>query len=247
MIVGHTHRVSNLMRGDILITEGINAGATLLGAAAAGQGRRRGLGRRGDARRQEPRRGARGPTCRRSSTTPTRRPPCCATRSSARRQFDILRDPTRLNESAMGNMVADAMREKYPGVEAAHHELRRPAAGPPVRAAERRREANGEITWGEVFAVLPFGNRDGDPDPHGRAADGRAASTASRRSATRPVDTGRFPQVSGLKVTFHCDRDDGRWSTASRRRPSGPAGPLTPVGPDRHRPLRHERLHVHRR
>ena len=27
MIVGHTHRVSNLMRGNILIVEGINAGA----------------------------------------------------------------------------------------------------------------------------------------------------------------------------------------------------------------------------
>ena len=32
---------------------------------------------------------------------------------------DILRDPTRLHESEMGNMVADAMREKYPGVDAA--------------------------------------------------------------------------------------------------------------------------------
>ena len=52
-------------------------------------------------------------------------------------QFDIRRDLTRLNESAMGNMVADAMREKYPGVEAADHELRRPAAGPAVRTAER--------------------------------------------------------------------------------------------------------------
>ena len=28
MIVGHTHRVSNLQYGDILITEGINAGAS---------------------------------------------------------------------------------------------------------------------------------------------------------------------------------------------------------------------------
>ena len=28
MIVGHTHRMSNLMRGDILVTEGINAGAS---------------------------------------------------------------------------------------------------------------------------------------------------------------------------------------------------------------------------
>jgi 2',3'-cyclic-nucleotide 2'-phosphodiesterase (5'-nucleotidase family) len=34
-------------------------------------------------------------------------------------QFDILRDPTRLSESAMGNMVADAMRDYYPSVEAA--------------------------------------------------------------------------------------------------------------------------------
>ena len=28
--------------------------------------------------------------------------------------IDILRDPTRLSESAMGNLVADAMRAKYP-------------------------------------------------------------------------------------------------------------------------------------
>ena len=28
MVVGHTHWISNLMRGKILITEGINAGAT---------------------------------------------------------------------------------------------------------------------------------------------------------------------------------------------------------------------------
>jgi 2',3'-cyclic-nucleotide 2'-phosphodiesterase (5'-nucleotidase family) len=32
---------------------------------------------------------------------------------------DILRDPTRLHESAMGNLVTDAMRDKYPGVDAA--------------------------------------------------------------------------------------------------------------------------------
>ena len=33
-------------------------------------------------------------------------------------QFDIRRAPTRLFESAMGNMVTDAMRLKYPGVDA---------------------------------------------------------------------------------------------------------------------------------
>jgi len=35
-------------------------------------------------------------------------------------QFDILRVPNRLFESAMGNMVADAMRRKYPGVDVAY-------------------------------------------------------------------------------------------------------------------------------
>ena len=38
------------------------------------------------------------------------------------------------------------------------------------------------------------------------------------------------PQISGLKVTFHCNGTvpviDGIWKA-----PSGPAGPLTPVGP----------------
>ena len=33
--------------------------------------------------------------------------------------FDVLRDLTRRSESAMGNLVADAMLAKYPGVEAA--------------------------------------------------------------------------------------------------------------------------------
>ena len=66
-------------------------------------------------------------------------------------------------------------------------------------------EAPGEITWGEVFAVLPFGNRTtiltltGDQLTAG-------SSTASRRSASPAIRrTGRFPQVSGLKVQFHCD------------------------------------------
>jgi len=44
------------------------------------------------------------------------------------------------------------------------------------------------------------------------------------------IQTGRFPQVSGLKAQFHCDGTtpviDGIW-----RAPAGPAGPLTPIGP----------------
>ena len=45
-----------------------------------------------------------------------------------------------------------------------------------------------------------------------------------------PGGTGRFPQISGLKVQFHCDAAvpvvDGIWKA-----PDGPAGTLTPVGP----------------
>jgi 2',3'-cyclic-nucleotide 2'-phosphodiesterase (5'-nucleotidase family) len=43
--------------------------------------------------------------------------------------------------------------------------------------------------------------------------------------------TGRTPQVSGLKITFHCNGSvpviDGLWKA-----PNGPTGPLTPVGPN---------------
>ena len=71
---------------------------------------------------------------------------------------DIKRDLTRLHESAMGNMVADAMRLKYPGVDAAYTNsggLRADLNCTPPSAGEQP----GEITWGEMFAVLPFGNR----------------------------------------------------------------------------------------
>ena len=73
-------------------------------------------------------------------------------------QFDIKRAPTRLFESAMGNMVTDAMRLKYPGVDAAYTNsggLRADLICAPPSAGEQPCE----ITWGEMFAVLPFGNR----------------------------------------------------------------------------------------
>ena len=58
----------------------------------------------------------------------------------------------------MGNMVADAMRAKYPGVDAAYTNsggLRQDLVCTPPSAGE----ADCEITWGEMFSVLPFGNR----------------------------------------------------------------------------------------
>ena len=58
----------------------------------------------------------------------------------------------------MGNLVADAMRAKYPGVDAAFTNsggLRADLICAPPSAGEQACE----ITWGEMFAVLPFGNR----------------------------------------------------------------------------------------
>ena len=156
-----------------------------------------------------------------------------------RQAFDILRDnPARLKESAMGNMVADAMRLKYPEAEAAITNsggLREDL----LFARALGGEQPGEITWGEAFAVLPFGNstvietltyaqlvaafENGLKPPCGDSSGG----------------TGRTPQFSGLKVTYHCNGlvpvidqilkgDDGRWAPATRSG-SSPTTSCSPV------------------
>jgi 2',3'-cyclic-nucleotide 2'-phosphodiesterase (5'-nucleotidase family) len=145
-----------------------------------------------------------------------------------RQSIDIRRDPARLKESAMGNMVADAMREKYPGVEAAYTNsggLRQDLLVTPPSAGEQP----GEITWGEMFAVLPFGNRTTIFTLTG--AQLQTAFVNGFSPVCNPqVNTGRFPQVSGLKATFHCSGTtavvDGMWKT-----PTGPSGTQTPIGP----------------
>jgi 2',3'-cyclic-nucleotide 2'-phosphodiesterase (5'-nucleotidase family) len=117
---------------------------------------------------------------------------------------NILRDPTRLSESAMGNLVADAIRLKYEGVEAAVTNtggLRADLlAAPPSSAGEQP----GEITWGEAFAVLPFGNKTVIETLTG------AQLTAGLLNGFSPacnsaIATGRFPQVSGLTIRYHCN------------------------------------------
>ena len=80
VIAGHTHRAANTVVGHIPVVEGFNAGASYSVAQLMVKGGGRRVGRHGDAHRQEPRRRRRGPTCRRSSTRPTPRRRCCATR-----------------------------------------------------------------------------------------------------------------------------------------------------------------------
>ena len=58
------------------------------------------------------------------------------------------------------------------------------------------------------------------------------------------IATGRFPQVSGLKLTFHCSGTTPVID-AGLARAGGPGRPADADRPGRHGPHRHQRLHVH--
>ena len=119
-----------------------------------------------------------------------------------KQSVDLLREPTRLKESNMGNLVADAMRLKYAEAEAAITNsggLRADVRGTPPSGTE----AADEITRGEMFGVLPFGNQTVLLTMTG--ANLVTALTNGFSPVCNPlIATGRFPQVSGLKITFHC-------------------------------------------
>jgi 2',3'-cyclic-nucleotide 2'-phosphodiesterase (5'-nucleotidase family) len=141
---------------------------------------------------------------------------------------DILRDLTRLHESEMGNMVTDAMLGKYPGIDAALTNsggLRADLVCSPPSAGE----ADCEITWGEVFAVLPFGNRTVIATYTGEQLTDAFENGVSP-FCNVAIATGRFPQVAGLVLEFHCDGTTPVIDAISLA-PDGPGGVLTPVGP----------------
>ena len=227
MIVGHTHRISNLMRGKILITEGINGGTSYSVLQLLVKGND--VAWAGGATRVAKNLGV-APRADVKAIVDDANAKTAVLRNQVigRQSIDIRRDPARLKESAMGNMVADAMREKYPGIDAALTNsggLRQDILITPPSANEQP----GEITWGEVFAVLPFGNRTTILTLTGAQLQ-QAFLNGFSPVCNPNIATGRFPQVSGLKATFTCSGLNpvvtGMWKT-----PSGPSGPQTPIGP----------------
>jgi 2',3'-cyclic-nucleotide 2'-phosphodiesterase (5'-nucleotidase family) len=228
VLAGHTHRVSNLMVGRILVAEGINAGASYSvvqmiihnqdvewAGAATRIAKNLGVAKRADVQ---------AIVDDANAQTAVLRNQVIGTQ-----QFDIKRAPTRLFESAMGNMVTDAMRLKYPGVDAAYTNsggLRQDLLYSPPTAGEQ----DGEITWGEMFSVLPFGNRTVILTLTGAQLE-QAFINGFTPFCNPAISTGRFPQVSGLKVTFACNgttpQVTGMWKT-----PQGINGPATPIGPN---------------
>lgn len=227
VLAGHTHRVSNLMVGDILVAEGINAGASYSvvqmvvkgqdvewAGAATRIAKNLGVAERSDVKAIVDDANAQTAVLR--------------NKVIGSQQFDIKRAPTRLFESAMGNMVTDAMRLKYPGVDAAYTNsggLRQDLLMVPPSAGEQP----GEITWGEMFSVLPFGNRTVILTLTGAQLE-QAFLNGFSPFCNPAIATGRFPQISGLKVTFSCNGTTpvvaGMWKT-----PQGISGPATPIGP----------------
>ena len=227
IMAGHTHRVSNLMVGDILVAEGINAGASYSvvqmvvsghdvewAGGATRIAKNLGVAKRADVQTIVDDANA---------LTAVLRNKVIGTQ-----QFDIKRSPTRLFESAMGNMVTDAMRGAYPGLDGAFTNsggLRADVNCAPPSASE----AVCEITWGEMFSVLPFGNRTVILTLTGAQLE-QAYLNGFSPKCNPAIATGRFPQISGLKVEFHCNGTapvvDGMWKA-----PDGPSGPLTIIGP----------------
>jgi 2',3'-cyclic-nucleotide 2'-phosphodiesterase (5'-nucleotidase family) len=230
MIVGHTHRVTNLMRGHILLTEGVNQGATYSvlqlmvkgGDVAWAGGATRIAKNIGVASRPD----VKAIVDDSKAQTAILRNKVIGTQS-----IDIRRDPARRTESALGDMISDAMREKYPGVEAAYTNSGGIRADLLVTPPSSAGEAPGEITWGEMFTILPFGNRTVIETLTG-AQMKTAFENGFSAFCDPSINTGRFPQVAGLKVQFHCAAVpgapviDGIWKA-----PNGPSGTLTPLGP----------------
>ena len=130
----------------------------------------------------------------------------------------------------MGNMVADAMREKYPGVEAAFTNSGGLRADLNCSPAVSAGEQPCEITWGEMFSVLPFGNRTVI-----ETLTGAQLTTAFENGFSPEVQPGdRAPAASrrspGSRSTYHCNGPAAGRSTGIWKTPDGIGGPLTPVG-----------------
>lgn len=142
--------------------------------------------------------------------------------------FDILRDPARLRESAMGNLVADSLLIGNPGAEVAlinsgglRADLR---CAPPAFG-----EQPCEITWGELFAVLPFGNTAVVESITGAQLEAALVNGLSP-SCNPIIATGRSPQVAGLEVSYTCVGAVPQINSISLR-PGGMGGPAIPLGP----------------
>ena len=143
-------------------------------------------------------------------------------------QFDIKRAPTRLFESAMGNMVADAMREKYPGVDAALTNSGGLRAGPQLQPAQRGRAAVRDHLGRDVLGPAvrqPDGDRDAHRRPARRGVHERLLCRSCNPAFTAAPAASRRSPGSGSSTPATAPRP---WSTGMWKTPDGIGGPGDP-------------------
>ena len=104
----------------------------------------------------------------------------------------------RTREAAIGNLIADAMRDKTRAVAAVTN-------GGGIRGG-RIYAPGTPITRRDILAELPFGNRVVTIDVPGRALREGLENAVSRVEAA----AGRFPQVSGMTIEYDPRRPAGR-------------------------------------
>jgi 2',3'-cyclic-nucleotide 2'-phosphodiesterase (5'-nucleotidase family) len=224
VIAGHTHRAANTVVGRIPVVEGFNAGVSYSVAQLMVKGSD--VVWAGTANR----------VAKNQGVAPRADVKAIVDKATAdvapltqvvigQQQGDIVRVGARNAESAMGNIVADAMRLKYvdDGAEAAITN----SGGLRADLVAGGAGQIADITWGEAFAVLPFGNATVVETLTGAQLT-QALLNGFSAVCNPTINTGRFPQVSGLKIEYHCAGSspviDGVWKV-------GAGGALTPVGP----------------
>jgi 2',3'-cyclic-nucleotide 2'-phosphodiesterase (5'-nucleotidase family) len=112
-------------------------------------------------------------------------------------RLDSRNATVRGREAAIGNLIADAMRARTRADAAIMN-------GGGIRAGKVY-EPGSAITRRDVQTELPFGNHLVTVDVKGSALRQDLENGLSRL----PVATGRFPQVSGLKIEFDPQRPPG--------------------------------------
>ena len=131
----------------------------------------------------------------------------------------------------MGNLVADAMKAKYAddGVQASITNsggLREDF----IASRAVGGELPGQITWGEAFAVLPFGNSTVIETLSYEQLVAALANGFRPPCGDSSGGTGRTPQYSGLWVEFSCNGIvpviNNVWLA-----PPGPRPTTAPLGP----------------
>jgi 2',3'-cyclic-nucleotide 2'-phosphodiesterase (5'-nucleotidase family) len=113
-------------------------------------------------------------------------------------ELDSRNVTVRTGESAIGNLVADAMRAKTGAIAAVMN-------GGGIRGGKVYRPGDA-ITGRDVLAELPFGNRVVVIDIRGRDLRAGLENGFSRLEDA----AGRFPQVSGMKIEFDPRRPPGK-------------------------------------